>query len=53
MSTSSHSEYVEKPVKPFIESLNDEEHTEEFSDTPQGRKALEKWARLNDESQGC
>jgi hypothetical protein len=35
------------------EQLEHDEEREEFSDTPQGRKALERWARLNDESQGC
>lgn len=29
------------------------EAPQEFSDTPQGRKALERWATLQDESQGC
>lgn len=53
MSKSSNSEYVEKPTKPFIESLEEGELVEEFSETLKGRKALDKWAKLNDESQGC
>lgn len=31
----------------------DREDQQEFSDTEQGRRALERWARLQDESQGC
>lgn len=26
---------------------------QECSETPKGRKALERWAKLQDESQGC
>lgn len=42
--------------KTHNEQLADDEAVEdnqEFSDTPRGRAALERWARLQDESQGC
>ena len=29
------------------------EQNEEFSESLKGRKALDRWAKLNDESQGC
>jgi len=36
------------------EQLEEEtQEPQEFSDTPQGRRALERWARLQDESNGC
>lgn len=44
---------MEKPVKPWVESLEEDEQVQEFSETLQGRKALERWAKLQDESQGC
>lgn len=30
-----------------------EQNVEAFSESLKGRKALERWAKLNDESQGC
>jgi hypothetical protein len=44
-----------KAVKTHDENLEDEsqEDNQEFSDTPRGRAALDRWAKLQDESQGC
>lgn len=45
--------HAKETKKTREESLSDEENQQEFSDTLKGRKALERWAKLQDENQGC